>query len=181
MIPAAIPGAKQVGVQPKDWDEATMGRVGGLPFKRVQIDGIWFIETAWTPSSDEIADLVAGGSVILRYSSPHVLVTSVGTSTPPLEIAPLTHIKAGDDYGHCVVIWDEDADAKTTHDVVEVNCAEGWAIVYVRDGNGDPIIDGVGDARHFRKARIEGNFTIRWAPGEKPAHFKDAPIRLPKP
>jgi hypothetical protein len=74
MIPGRIAGATRVLGVPTGWDKDRDGPCGGLPVR----DGVTGMESAWFPTSEEIAAIVAGAPVILEI---------VGRGHPPVMLS----------------------------------------------------------------------------------------------
>jgi len=51
--------------KPENWDD-TKANCTALPVRAIVVDGLHVIESAWRPTEDEMAELNAGGFVILR-------------------------------------------------------------------------------------------------------------------
>ena len=67
MIGRRISGSNVRFGPPEGWNEATQGSCADLFVKVTkQIGGEVYCESAWEPTPEELAALVAGGSVILR-------------------------------------------------------------------------------------------------------------------
>lgn len=64
MIPGRIAGANCDLGKPKDWDDSK-GHCASLPVRRVEIDGVPVMISAWQPTPDELHKLLAGESVNL--------------------------------------------------------------------------------------------------------------------
>lgn len=86
MQPARISGAKAVLGQPKDWNVERDGPVTGLPVRRETVGRTPCVVSAWTPTPEEVIDLVFGGSVELVFpGGVHpVTIVRVGPRAEPL-------------------------------------------------------------------------------------------------
>lgn len=83
MIPARIPGATRVMGAPENWDPQVHGPCGGLPIlDHVDERGIPWMVSAWTPLPEEIAAIVAGGSVLLWQQGVDHPVVGLAVSKP---------------------------------------------------------------------------------------------------
>lgn len=158
MNPAHIEGAQSAARKPENWNEEVMGRCGTLPLRMVARDGLSFMESAWEPTPDELAALAKGAKVILAISAPQHPVVALYVGPVPPEILGISRIAVGDPEARNVRVWDEIAD-REVECCVEVNCAEGWADILLRDDKGNFVHDG----DEIKRARIEGTFTIRRA------------------
>lgn len=83
MNPAVIQGHAHVAGQPDNWDESVMGRCQGLPIRFDAVAGLTFMRSAWTPTDEEIAHLVAGANVELGVSAPEHPVVQLGVGPVP--------------------------------------------------------------------------------------------------
>jgi hypothetical protein len=66
MIPRRIKNATGVFGAPMDWDQKRDGNCVGLAVRVTPFTRNPFFESAWEPTPEELAQLNAGGSVILR-------------------------------------------------------------------------------------------------------------------
>ena len=83
MIPGRIPLATRVLGAPENWDPAVHGPCGGLPIlDHVDEHGVPWMVSAWTPLPEEIAAIVAGGSVLLWQQGVNHPVVGLAVSEP---------------------------------------------------------------------------------------------------
>ena len=66
MIPGRIMGSTRTLGEPPGWDEARDGPVSGLPIRDEMNGGCPAMVSAWLPTPEEIAAIVAGAPVYLR-------------------------------------------------------------------------------------------------------------------
>ena len=82
MQPARIADATAVLGQPKDWNVERDGPVAGLPVRRETVGRMHCTVSAWTPTPEEVLELVFGGSVELVFPGGNHPVTIVRVGPP---------------------------------------------------------------------------------------------------
>lgn len=127
------------------------GEVGNLPIRRALRDGIYFMESAWYPSAEEIELIKSGQPIILGISSPQHPVVRMAVEPPPPEVIGISEIDASHPLAGRVLVWDEIADAPVGN-CRRVDCSKGEAEIMLPapEGDAEPSIE-------VRK----GTYTIR--------------------
>ena len=77
MIPGRIQGGTGVLGAPRDWDEGRDGPCAGLAVRVELNGGVPSMVSAWLPTPEEIAAIVAGAPVYLRV---------LGQGHPPVAV-----------------------------------------------------------------------------------------------
>jgi hypothetical protein len=81
VIVAVVEGYTRVLGAPPGWTAETSGRCGVLPVREEVLGDLPCMTSAWEPTPDELAALVAGGKVYLRVvgqGHPPVMVYALG-------------------------------------------------------------------------------------------------------
>lgn len=82
MIPAVISGHKTTATAPKDWNDDA-GKCAALPIRLEREGDLLFMRSAWQPTDDEVAKLLAGAHVELGISAPTHPVVQLGVGDTP--------------------------------------------------------------------------------------------------
>jgi len=85
MLVGRIPNATRVLGAPPDWDKATKGPCCGLPVQDIETAAGPAMMSAWQPTPDELARLIAGASVTLLVLGRIHPPVSLAVSMPPAE------------------------------------------------------------------------------------------------
>jgi hypothetical protein len=159
MIPQPIEGANDKRVA----SPGTESWVGALRVRVEEVDGFRWQTSAWRPSPAELEALNKGACVHLRLSAPRHPVVSLGVGPVPGlgDLVGLDHADVSTPAHERMCVWDEDKGDAVSRPVVAVNCAEGWADVWIMDPDqpGKPKIE---DGRVCVE-RLCGHFSLRWA------------------
>jgi hypothetical protein len=85
MNPAVIEGHVTVAGRPENWDESVQGKCHGLPLRLDLVGDLQFMRSAWEPSDDELARLIAGATIELGISAPQHPVVQMGVGAVPFD------------------------------------------------------------------------------------------------
>jgi hypothetical protein len=120
------------------------------------------MQSAWTPTDQELAALNKGGSVMLGISSAAHPVVQMGVTDAPdrLELCPISHIAVGSPHANDVIVWDDALDKPCDLDCVEVDVAEGWVVFYPKGADGSYVMK---DDKPVTERRA-GAFSLKWSP-----------------
>lgn len=120
--------------------------VGSLPIRRTVREGMYFMESAWYPTPQELEMLQEGQPIILSVSAPAHPVVSLYVEQQP-EVIGISAIDGHHPLARRVVVWDEIAD-QPLQNCKAVDCEKGIAYTFTPN---EPDSE----------ERIEGVYTIR--------------------
>jgi hypothetical protein len=82
VLPKHTSHATRTFNKPDNWDDAANGQCVALSIRDVVIDGCRYMVSAWEPSPDELAAIIAGAPILLHISGTQHPVVAVGVGEP---------------------------------------------------------------------------------------------------